>query len=243
MKPLIGITTGEMVNRIEPWAPYSYGQTHYYSDAVIAAGGVPILIPFMPDEALRQVYERLDGVLFAGGNDIDPRLYGEEPRPYTVDVSEGRDRQEATLLDWVIADNKPLLAICRGMQLLNVHLGGALYQDLTHEMPGADNHVLSTHRQDGTFIAHHLRVAPDSKMAQIISADRIDANSHHHQGIKTLAHGLRAVAWSEDGLIEAIEHSNLGFGVGVQCHPESLSVTDEKWAAAFRAFVIAAAQH
>lgn len=239
MKPLIGTTTGEIVNKIEPWAPFSYGQTHYYSDAVIAAGGVPVLIPFMPDDALRQVYDRLDGVLFAGGNDVNPRLYGEEPRAYTVDISEERDRQESVLFDWVIADNKPLFAICRGMQLLNVRIGGDLYQDLTQEMPGAANHVLSTHRQDSMFIAHHLRVAPDSKLAQIIGADSIDANTHHHQGIKTLAHGLRAVAWSEDGLIEAVEHPDLAFGMGVQCHPESLGIIDGKWAAVFRAFVAA----
>jgi len=242
MKPLIGITTGEIVNEIEPWAATVHGQKHTYSDAIIAAGGIPIFIPFMPEAELKNLYGRLDGIVFAGGNDISPQLYGEETHPLTVDVSLERDRVENTLMGWALADNKPLLAICRGFQLLNVHVGGSLYQDLSNNFPGASNHELSTHQQDYTYIAHRLKLAPNSYLATIINSEELNANTHHHQGIKILANDLRASAWSEDGIIEAIEHPGKLFVLGVQCHPESLYQIDEKWATVFNAFIQASSK-
>lgn len=240
MKPIIGITTGEIVNQAEAWASIVYGQKRSYSDAIIAAGGIPLFIPFMPENELKTLYDRLDGVLFAGGNDINPELYGEKTRPQTVEISLDRDQVETTLLSWAIADNKPVLAICRGFQLLNIHLGGSLYQDLSTDFPKAINHQLSTHKKDYTHIAHHLKLAPGSRLAAITQTGEMKANTHHHQGIKKLADDLRASAWSEDGLIEAVEHPGRLFVIGVQCHPESLYKTDEKWAFVFNAFIEAA---
>ena len=240
MKPLIGITIGEVVNQAEPWGTIVYGQKHTYSDAVLAAGGIPLLIPFMPEDELRNLYERLDGIVFAGGNDLHPRLYGEELGPLTVDVSPRRDQAESLLLSWALTDNKPIFAICRGYQLLNVHLGGTLYQDLLTERAHSSDHQISTHKKDYTHIAHRLKIAPDSRLATITQSDVLEANTHHHQGIKQLAPDLQASAWSEDGLIEAVEHPHQLFVMGVQCHPESLHQNDEKWAAVFKSFIDAA---
>ena len=242
MKPLISITTGEIVNQVEPWAATIYGQKSSYSNAIIAAGGVPLFIPFMPEAELKNLYDRLDGMLFAGGNDLNPQMYGETQRPITQDVSPDRDRVESTLMSWALKDDMPVFAICRGFQLLNVHLGGSLYQDVLTDFPGASDHELSSHNKDYTHIAHTLKLAPNSRFATITHSFEMKANTHHHQGIKKLAHDLRASAWSEDGLIEAVEHTNRTFVLGVQCHPESLYINDHKWAAVFEDF-IARASH
>ena len=237
MKPLIGITTGEITNQDEPWAATIYGQKSSYSNAVIAAGGIPIFIPFMPEDDLRHIYEKLDGIVFAGGNDISPSLYNEAQHPLTVNVSKERDAVEVKLMSWAIQDSKPIFAICRGYQLLNVQFGGSLYQDILTERPDSSDHQLSTHKKDYMHIAHTLKVTPQSRLAEIIGSTSITANTHHHQGVKTLAPDLLATAWAEDGVIEAIEHPTKPFIMGVQCHPESLQETDEKWAAVFKAFV------
>lgn len=242
MKPLIGITTGEIVNELGAWAPTVYGQKRTYSDAIVAAGGIPLFIPFMPEEELKNLYKLLDGIIFAGGNDISPQLYGEETHPLTVGVSTERDRVESSLVAWALADDKPLFAICRGFQLLNVHLGGSLHQHVFTEVANASNHELSTSKQDSTYIAHSLTLAPESRLAAITHSRMIKANTHHHQGIKKLADALQASAWSEDGLIEAVEHPYRLFVLGVQCHPESLYKTDEKWAAVFSAFIQASSK-
>ena len=242
MKPLIGITSGEIINSEQPWAPFVYGQKRNYVEAVLAAGGIPMVIPFMPEAELRVLYERLDGVLFAGGNDLNPSLYGEEESPLTIGVSDARDKVETFLMQWTLADNKPLLAICRGTQLLNDHCGGRVNQDLKTQFPGATDHELSTHKQSYEHVAHQLKVAPESRLASIIGDVSLEANTHHHQGVKKLGHGLRATAWSEDGVIEGIENPSKSFVLGLQCHPEGLHENDEKWAAVFRAFALEASK-
>lgn len=235
MKPLIGITTGEIVNQSEPWVPQIYGQKYQYSEAVIAAGGVPILIPVMPEATLKDLYTRLDGIIFAGGNDIDPQLYGETPEDRLDDVSKERDQAEIMLMTWALADDKPFFAICRGFQLFNVLLGGSLHQNLT----GPVDHELALHKKDYSQIAHELKVAPTSKLAYITDSLTLKANSRHHQGIKQSAPELIETAWSEDGLVEGLEYPIKKFALGVQCHPEWLHGTDPKWAAVFQAFVSA----
>ncbi|MGV9001932.1 MAG: gamma-glutamyl-gamma-aminobutyrate hydrolase family protein [Candidatus Saccharimonadaceae bacterium] len=242
MKPLIGITTKEIINQSEPWEASIYGQKRTYSEAVVAAGGIPIFIPFIPKDELKNLYERLDGILFAGGNDIDPLLYGQAPTPLTIEVSPERDYVESMLINWALADNKPIFAICRGFQLLNVQLGGNLYQDIPTELASADDHEISTKKQDYAYIAHVLKIAPNSRLATITKSLDIMANSHHHQAIQKLADALQPTAWSEDGIIEAVEHPNRLFVVGVQCHPESLYTIDEKWTAVFNAFIEASSR-
>ncbi len=206
MKPLIGITTGEIRNLTRPWSPITYGQSHTYSDAIIQAGGLPVLLPFINDtDTLTQIYYKLDGILFAGGNDIDPKLYDQETYEETVDVSPMRDQMEIRLMNLALEQQKPILAICRGMQLLNVVCGGSLYQHIKTDLKLASDHVISTRKKKLVDLAHQLSVKPSSKLATIIRSNTIAANTHHHQAIHRLADNLIVSARSEDDLIEAIE--------------------------------------
>ena len=237
MKPLIGITTGEIINALHPWSPIIYGQSHTYSDVIIQAGGVPVLIPITDQTAaLKEIYKRLDGILFAGGNDINPALYGEEVR-LAVDISVARDTAELALMKWALKDHKPILGICRGMHLLNVVGGGTLYQDIRADNPEANNHEQSSQEQNTEFLAHHLRLDKQSRFVKIIGQHELGANSHHHQAIKQLAINLNAVAWAEDGTIEAVEAINQDYIMAVQCHPESLHDVAPAWDKLFMSFV------
>lgn len=240
MKPLIGITTEEQASRDE-WRPSYYAQNHHYSDAILGAGGVPVLIPFTHDLAqLRDMYERLDGILFAGGGDLHPDHYNEEAHEAMHDTSGERDRIELQLIKWAIADDKPMLAICRGFQVMNVALGGTLIQDISSQVPGAQDHELSTHKHDKTFIAHQLTLAPDSKLASLIGDTTVPANTHHHQAVKKPAPGMLVTGWAEDGIIESGEIPSRRFAIGVQCHPEALVRTVPGWQKVLSAFVAAA---
>jgi putative glutamine amidotransferase len=242
MKPLIAITCGEIRNNLETWSPIVYGQSQTYIEAVIRAGGVPFLLPLATaPEVLQRLYALADGVLFAGGNDPAPTLYGEIPSVHVADVSRLRDTVESQLLTWALADKKSLFGICRGMQLLNVHLGGTLYQDIPTDLPQASDHNSSTKRRNLKDIAHILKVKGDSKLAEILESTTIGANTHHHQAVKKLGTNLIADAWSEDGIVEGLELVSGGFAIGVQAHPESLEAHAEvKWQKLFRAFVVAA---
>lgn len=243
MKPIIGITTGEIYNLSSPWAPQAYGQSHTYSDAVIRAGGVPVLIPITTDtKTVETLYSSLQGLLFAGGNDINPALYNEEPSEYTKDMSDKRDELEVKLLEWTLRDKKPMLAICRGAQLWNAYMGGSLYQDIATEIQGATDHDISTKMQDLEHVAHVLKVDKSSRLAHIIDSTTINANSHHHQAFKKLGQGIIASAWAEDGIIEAIESHDDSYAIGIQCHPESLYNSEPKWNRVFASFVRSATQ-
>lgn len=237
IKPLIGITTGEIRNLTSPWAPITYGQSHTYSDAIIRAGGLPVLLPIINEiDTLTQIYAKLDGILFAGGNDVDPQLYGQEPYPETVDVSPMRDQMEIRLMNLALEQQKPILAICRGMQLLNVVCGGSLDQHIKTDLKLASDHEISTRKKTLVDLAHHLKVNPASKLAAIIHSNTIAANTHHHQAIHRLAGNLSVSARSEDGLIEAIESDEKAYVIGIQCHPESLSTCEQKWDLVFASF-------
>jgi putative glutamine amidotransferase len=242
-RPLIGVTAGEIVNAHYSWSPITYGQLHTYSDAVIHGGGVPLIIPLTEDTGvLRELYERLDGILLAGGNDINPHLYDEDPLASVSRVSDLRDTVELQLIRWARADGKPILAICRGMQLLNVACGGTLYQDIASQIPTAQDHTASAEIQDYTHVAHQLSIQPGSKLAQITHALTIKSNTLHHQAVKDLAEGFVAVAWAEDGVIEAIESVDDSFMIGVQLHPEALENSSEPtWQKLFTAFAEASA--
>ncbi|GIW02153.1 gamma-glutamyl-gamma-aminobutyrate hydrolase family protein [Roseiflexus sp.] len=238
----IGITCGTFYDH--DWCPPSIGHRKTYIDAVVAAGGAPFLIPSIDDEAaLRMLYDRIDGVLLAGGGDIEPRHYGEAPLPTLGVVDALRDRTELPLVRWAVADGKPVLGICRGAQMVNVALGGTLYQDIPSQIETSLNHSDSYARQDWTHLAHMLRLSPDSRLRQILGSDELPINSLHHQSIKTVAPGLMAVGWAPDGVIEAIESANGHFLIGVQCHPEALqSRADPRWQTLFRRFVEACAR-
>jgi putative glutamine amidotransferase len=240
--PLIGITCGSLTDR--DWCPPFVGHRKTYIDAVVAAGGAPFLIPLVDDKAvLRALYDRLDGLLLAGGGDVDPRHYGEEPLPELGAVDALRDRVELPLARWAAADGKPVLGICRGIQVLNVALGGSLYQDIPTQLVGELAHNGSYAAQDWSHMAHDLRLAPESRLAELFGTTLLPTNSLHHQSLKALAPGLRPVGWAADGVVEAVEGENGHFLIGVQCHPEALQAeADPRWRALFRAFVERARQ-
>jgi putative glutamine amidotransferase len=222
MSLLVGITSGEVENKLFPWSPTVLGQNYTYFDAVINNGGTPVMLPITQNaNILREIYDHLGGILFAGGNDISPSLYHQEPHPKTTHTSLGRDKAELQLLAWAYEDKKPILAICRGMQLLNVFFGGTLHQNIPKNLPSSIDHI-NPSEKDMLRISHTLKLASDSLLSRIFESETIPANSYHHQAIDKLAPELKAVAWSEDGLIEGVEGKSEGFVIGVQCHPEAI---------------------
>lgn len=237
MKPLIGISCGTFHDR--DWCPPSFGHRQTYVDAILRAGGAPMLIPPVQDELiLRELFSRLDGLLLAGGGDIEPARYGAEPHENLGTVDPLRDSAELPMARWAVAEGKPVLGICRGIQVINVALGGTLYQDLPSEVDGNLAHNLSYEREDWTLLAHELRLSPDSRLRHLLGVERLLVNSLHHQAVREVAPGLRAVAWAPDGVIEAVEGVGEGFVLGVQCHPEALQGgADPRWQAVFTAFV------
>jgi putative glutamine amidotransferase len=236
-RPLIGITCGSLRDR--DWSPPFVGLRQTYINAVAAAGGAPILIPLVDDEdALRTLYERVDGLLLSGGGDIAPRYYGEEPHPELGSVDELRDRVELPLTRWAVADGKPVLGICRGIQILNVAMGGSLYQDIPAQLGGGPLHNDSATNQNWAHMAHDIRLDPESRLAELFGTTTLPTNSLHHQSLKALAPGLHPVGWAPDGVVEAVEGDNGHFLIGVQCHPEALQAeADPRWRALFRRFV------
>lgn len=239
MQAFIAITVGEITHGKAPWAPIVHGQFHTYVDAVVRAGGLPLLLPLVDNESvLRQLYEQSNGLLLSGGNDLDPAFYNAKRSKRLESPCPKRDKQELRLLEWALADNKPVFGICRGMQLINVGLGGTLHQDVTTEVPATHDHRSSEHRQNFQYIAHRLSVAPGSQLAIILGTEAIDTNALHHQAIDKLGKNLVATAHAEDGVIEAVELPDKRFVIGVQSHPEALEAeTEPRWQKLFTAFV------
>ena len=192
-----------------------------YVSAVSAAGGIPLILSqLIGDEGTARALEGCDGLLLTGGEDIDPAHYGEEPAPGLGAVDRERDRFELALFRAARAAGLPVLGICRGIQLINVALGGTLYQDLPSERPSAIDHDPARPRDART---HHVRLAPGSRAALALGVDRLVPNSFHHQAVKDLAPVLIATGWSDDGVIEAVEgRSEHPWLLAVQWHPEEM---------------------
>lgn len=241
VKLVIGITCGEIVNRDRPWSAYVYGQSYPYVQAVEDAGGIPILFPISAStEVVDRFFSLVDGVLFAGGNDINPSCYGQQLNG-AQEISDARDRFELLLAEKVLGSHKPILGICRGMQLLNVACGGTLYQDLETDGFTTYDHNGSARRRDDAHIIHDIMPVPGSRLAGLVGTDPVPVNSRHHQAVRLLGDGVTVAATSDDGVIEAIELVGDMFRMGIQCHPEALYDSIEpRWAAVFEAFVNAA---
>lgn len=222
--PLIGLPT----LAIPPAAkPARYGINQSYVRALAAAGCAPVLIPLLSDDArLRAIYERLDGIIFPGGADVAPHQYQEEPIDNLNEVESERDHVELTLARWAYRDDLPTLGICRGQQLLNVALGGTLYQDLRHQGVTTTEHSGIDGRARNRLI-HRVRLDPDSRLAQLVDETSVEVNSLHHQAVKEVAPGMRATGRAEDDVIEAVEAPDRRFWIAVQWHPEEL--TDLPW--------------
>ena len=244
-RPLIGIPaqTLQAIDGIPEALPHSWVMNSRYNIAAAEAGAVPVMIPLFDEDpdTLRAVYDRLDGLLLAGGVDMDPFSYGEEPHPRLGKTDHARDVVELQLAKWAIAEGKPVLGLCRGHQVLNVALGGTLWQDIGAQVPGAIKHdYFPTAGYDRDYLAHDVAIAPGSRLHQAFEAPTIPVNSMHHQAVKQLAPALQATAHSPDGLIEALESGSDHFLVGVQWHPEMFEQRDPRTRRLFQAFVEAA---
>ena len=210
-RPLIGITT-----YVEPaawghWQLEAALVPYDYVRAVERAGGRALLVP--PDEeGVEEVLDALDGLVFSGGNDLEPDHYGADAHPTTLGTNPARDRAELALLTAALARDLPVLAICRGFEVLNVARGGDLVQHLP-EVVGHEEHRTVV----GEFSEHPVRVDPSSRIGPVHGA----VKSHHHQGVGRVGEGLREVAWAEDGTVEALEDPEKPFVVGVLWHPEA----------------------
>jgi putative glutamine amidotransferase len=199
-----------------------------YFEALEAAGAIPLPIPIVPGPRhLRLLYELLDGLLLPGGADVEPGRYGAVAREdCNLTLMPDLDEVELTLAKWTIEDDLPLLAICRGIQLLNVAYGGTLWQDLQVEGATRESHD----RDPRDLLVHSLDIEPGTMLARVAGATRIQVNSLHHQAIREPGKGLRVVARSPDGVIEGVEAGGHRFAIGIQCHPEELR-SKETWAA------------
>lgn len=243
-RPIIGITAGEAVNMYYPDSPKVYGQMYVYIEAIERAGGVPLVLPIVQSRpVLKDMYDLCDGILLAGGNDVNPAHYNEPVSKYTRHIHDERDVQEIALWELAKKDDKPVLAVCRDLHIVNTAQGGKLHQDIPTELPKAEVHRIPEGVPDDYEhqVVHRVRFAAGSKLAEILGEGPLGANSYHHQAIKQLGEGLKATSWSEDEVIEGIEMTGQSFAVGVQSHPESLEATIEpKWRKLFNAFIEAA---
>ena len=227
--PLIGIT------------PIWNGKDGYicmylsYIRSLERAGAVPVILPLAVSETvLGQIADRFDGFLFSGGADLDPKYYGQAKSEHCGDIHEGRDTMEEYIFrEGVLAQNKPALGICRGIQLFNAFLGGSLYQDIPSEYSST-----LTHRQTPPFSVpvHAVRFPGESPLGKLLGKERLEVNSHHHQAINALAKGLEAMAFADDGLVEAVYMPDRRYVWGVQWHPELMPDEDAS-AKIFASFV------
>ena len=216
-RPVIGITAYEEEASWNQWHLPAAILPARYVRAVEAAGGTPILIPVqrLGDVDAEEILDRLDAVVLAGGPDVAPELYGADRHPLTGAPRHARDALEMTILEAVTQRPLPTLAVCRGLQVLNVARGGTLHQHLP-DVVGHDEHGPDAHG----YRPHEVSLAPGTTVATLIGRERADVPTHHHQAVDRLGSGLVATAWARDGTIEAAEDLSLPFLVGVQWHPE-----------------------
>lgn len=245
-RPIIGISTQTLhsIDGIPEGLPESWVMNQRYSRVVAAAGGLPVMIPLLEDEGtLRELYDRMDAVLLPGGVDLDPATYGEAPLPTCGRVDPARDRVELQLARWAIAEGKPLFGLCRGLQIVNVALGGTLYQDIAAQRRDAIKHdYFPTAGFSRDHLAHRVTVAAGSRLDALVGRAPLEVNSMHHQAVKDLAPGLVSTAVAPDGLVEGLEFPGSQFLLGVQWHPESLTDRDPRMHRLLTGFVEAAAR-
>ena len=214
MRPLVGITTYITPARFGGWEEESALVPADYTRAVERAGGRPLLVP-PSEDGVEETLDVLDAVIFSGGSDLDPAAYGQDPHPETTGVEEERDRAELGLLQAALARDMPVLAVCRGSQVLNVALGGDLVQHLP-DVVGDHKHK----HTPGAYADHDVELIEGTRLASLLGG-HAPIKSHHHQGFGRLGDGLREAARAEDGTVEALEDPSRRFTLGVLWHPEA----------------------
>jgi putative glutamine amidotransferase len=213
VRPIIGITTYAEQARFGVWDVPTALTPIAYVNAVIRAGGRPLLVPPIED-AVEETLDALDGLLFSGGSDLDPSTYGADAHHETNNTRPDRDRAELALISAALERDMPVLAVCRGMEVLNVARGGDLVQHLP-EVVGHEDHK----HTPGVFGDHEVNLKAGTRVCRLLG-DRAPVKSHHHQGVGRLGEGLVETAWAEDGTIEGIEDPSSRFALGVLWHPE-----------------------
>jgi len=230
--PVIGVTAGTSKDGGAPIVGSAYLR------ALTAVGAAPVVLPNFEDPSLQSAWlTHLDGLLLTGGADVHPARYGEDVLNDTVHTDTARDAAELPLIREAFLRGMPILAICRGIQVLNVALGGSLYQDLPSQLPSSVAHRQCHAR---SVCTHSIRIRGGTALEDLLGASRVPVNSFHHQAIRKLAQPLEAVAWAEDGVIEGVEAPSASFVVGVQFHPEDLIDTRPEARSLFHGFAAAA---
>ncbi len=220
MPPIIGITTRPREVKSSAGVSNAHSLQRTYSDGVLRSGGIPVLLAPVPNQYAAALLDRLDSLVFSGGGDVDPTRYGGQPQDSIYGIDIDRDEFEIELARVAAARRLPTLAICRGLQVINVALGGTLIEDIPTQI-GSGDHAVTGHR---VFHGHqHVLLDPDCRLARTVDTLDLEVNSNHHQAVRDLAPGLRAIGWADDGVIEAIEHTDQTWPLlAVQWHPEYL---------------------
>jgi len=233
--PVIGVSGSVNAKETEHFLLRSY------FSAIIDAGAIPLMLsPDMDDDMIDVCLKRLDGLFLAGGNDIAPECFGAQPVEELGEVNPLRDQLEMKLIPRAFAMKMPVLGICRGVQIMNVAMGGTLWQDLPRQCGTEDAVHYPCHNDWSVSEAHSISVVPESQLAKIAGEGSYSVNSFHHQAVKTVPEGMIVSAKSPDGVIEAIESAEGPLFLGVQWHPERLHTTDPHARALFEALVEAA---
>ena len=228
-RPVIGIAMQTLPANPGGELPNCWIMGQRYVETLRISGAVPWLIPLLPHdlETMESIFERLDGIFLTGGVDVDPSRYGEDRHPRCGRTDPDRDAIELMLLKHAVSQKLPVLAVCRGIQILNVACGGTLYQDVSAQLPSAMKHDFfpTIEQPSRSYLAHRVEVATGTRLGDLLGVASAPVNSMHHQAVKTLAPGLRASAFAPDGIIEAAEGTGDQFMVAVQWHPEELVET------------------
>ena len=233
-KPIIGITGAYVKHNDYMEGVYVH---HDYHKSVAANGGIPIILPYINPEISLETLGLCDGIILSGGEDVDPKLFNQDPHHHLGPTTPERDLAEIAIVKYALENDIPLLAICRGVQILNVALGGTLIQDIPSQVIEPIQHSQKIDRSQDT---HWVTISKNSRLFEIVGSgsDRVRVNSLHHQAIGEVAKDLRIVAQSSDGIVEAVEYRHpTTFTVGIQWHPESMASTNPAMNNLFAEFI------
>ena len=235
MKKTIGISGSILIDRGTVFPGYKRAYVNNdYVQAVLLAGGVPLIIPVnIDEEIIKAQVEKVDGIILSGGGDINPLLFGEEPSTFIGETMNERDKFDLALIKYARKMNKPILGICRGCQILNVAFEGGLYQDCSLIKNYHISHIQKCNTTQGS---HTINIEKDSYLYSIFGESEI-VNSYHHMAVKNLGNGFKISAISKDGIVEGIEGDDDLFILGVQWHPEMMAATNEKMLELFKLLI------